>query len=234
MAKNPALAAARPAGPGATRDEAVRRGARQPASGTAGPRRSGPAASASGRPTRRPTRLATRSSEQPIPEATQDAKALPGGRAASALRVRRLSPRDVGDVIRIDAYHTGARKTDYWRRVFGEFFGTRGARGRVALAAEVGGHLAGYLLGEVRAFEFGSEPCGWVFAVAVDAPYLRRGIASRLLDEACRRFARAGVATVRTMVRRNDVPVLSFFRASGFAGGPYVQLERGVGAGSPW
>jgi len=137
-------------------------------------------------------------------------------------------------VIRIDAHHTGARKTEYWNRIFGEFFRTRRGRGRVALAAEVEGHLAGYLLGEVRAFEFGSEPCGWVLAIAVDAPYLRRGIASRLLDEACRRFARAGVATVRTMVRRNDVPVLSFFRASGFAGGPYVQLERGVGDTSAW
>lgn len=148
------------------------------------------------------------------------------GRAAGAPRIRLLSRRDLGEVIRIDAYHTGARKTDYWTRIFREFFGGRGRRGRVALAAEVDGTFAGYLLGEVRAFEFGSEPCGWVIAVAVAAPYLRRGVASRLLEAACRRFARAGVATVRTMVRRNDVPVLSFFRASGFAGGPYVQLER--------
>jgi GNAT superfamily N-acetyltransferase len=140
--------------------------------------------------------------------------------------VRELARRDLDEVIRIDAHHTGARKTDYWKRIFREFFGPRGRRGRVALAAEVEGRCAGYLLGEVRAFEFGSEPCGWVIAVAVDAPYLRCGIASRLLDEACRRFARTGVATVRTMVRRNDVPVLSFFRASGFAAGPYVQLER--------
>jgi hypothetical protein len=27
------------------------------------------------------------------------------------------------------------------------------------------------------------------------------------------------------MVRRNNVPVLTFFRTNGFAGGPYVQLE---------
>jgi hypothetical protein len=34
-----------------------------------------------------------------------------------------------------------------------------------------------------------------------------------------------GVHKVRTMVARNDVPVLAFFRASGFVGGPFVQLE---------
>ena len=53
----------------------------------------------------------------------------------------------------------------------------------------------------------------------------RRGVASALLAEAVRRLRAAGVATVRTMVRRNNVPVLTFFRTNGFAGGPYVQLE---------
>lgn len=44
------------------------------------------------------------------------------------------------------------------------------------------------------------------------------------------RFRDLGVSRVRTMVRRNDVPVLSFFRSSRFVGGPYVQLERDLDA----
>ena len=36
------------------------------------------------------------------------------------------------------------------------------------------------------------------------------------------------LACVRTMVRRNDVPVLSFFRGNGFRGGSFVQLELDV------
>ena len=83
-------------------------------------------------------------------------------------------------------------------------------------------------LGEVRDWEFGSPPCGWVFAVGVDPGRLRRGVASALLAESCRRFRRAKVDEVRTMVRRTDVPVQSFFRANGFVGGPFVQLERSV------
>jgi ribosomal protein S18 acetylase RimI-like enzyme len=55
-------------------------------------------------------------------------------------------------------------------------------------------------------------------------------VASALLAEACRAFRAAGVTRVRTMVRRNDVPVLAFFRSSGFSGGSYVQLELDVGA----
>jgi hypothetical protein len=40
----------------------------------------------------------------------------------------------------------------------------------------------------------------------------------------------SGITTIRTMVRRNDVPVLTFFRTNGFAGGPYVQLELTLGS----
>lgn len=153
-------------------------------------------------------------------------------RVPDALRIRPLVQADLAGVIRLDAHHTGARKPAYWKRVFREFLHTRDRRVRVGLAAEAGKGLVGYLLGEVRAFEFGSEPCGWIFAVGVEPTSLRAHVGSALLDEACGAFRDARVARVRTMVRRNDVPVLAFFRASGFAGGSYVQLELDVNAGA--
>jgi ribosomal protein S18 acetylase RimI-like enzyme len=146
-----------------------------------------------------------------------------------ALSVRDLRAEDLECVIRIDALHTGQRKPEYWRRLLDDFLGTDAGVLRVGLAAELGGDVVGYLLGEVRAFEFGSEACGWIFAVGVDPKRLRAKIASTLLATACRRFADAGIERVRTMVRRNDVPVLSFFRANGFVGGSFVQLELDLG-----
>ncbi|HET9480880.1 MAG TPA: GNAT family N-acetyltransferase [Candidatus Polarisedimenticolia bacterium] len=148
-------------------------------------------------------------------------------RVAAALDVRDLRRADLTEVIRIDGLHTGRRKPAYWRGTFDSFM-KKGSGGRIGLAAQAQGRVIGYLLGEVRAFEFGSEPCGWIFAVGVDPGQLRAGVATGLMEEACRRFRRAGVSTVRTMVRRDDVPVLSFFRASRFAGGTFVQLERGL------
>ncbi|HEX4955421.1 MAG TPA: N-acetyltransferase [Thermoanaerobaculia bacterium] len=148
--------------------------------------------------------------------------------SAPPVPIRPLSPEDVAAVTRIDAHHTGVAKPDYWQRVFGDFLERAGEGVQVRLAADGEEGLCGYLLGEVRAFEFGSEPCGWIFAVGVDPGAEHRGVASALLQEACRRFQAAGVTTVRTMVRRNDVPVLAFFRSNGFAGGPYVQLELDV------
>ncbi|MDX1579505.1 MAG: GNAT family N-acetyltransferase [Gemmatimonadota bacterium] len=148
------------------------------------------------------------------------------------LLVRDLEHADLERVVYIDALHTGDRKPRYWERVFEDFLRDDPDRTRVGLAAQEDGRLIGYVLGEVRAFEFGSEACGWVFAVGVDPEQLREDVGSTLLAEICRRFRDAGIVTIRTMVRRNDVPVLSFFRANGFVGGPFVQLEVNLGKAS--
>jgi ribosomal protein S18 acetylase RimI-like enzyme len=143
--------------------------------------------------------------------------------------VRDLVPADLADLARIDRQHrwgtSGARRSGMlrsWLRPSDDAL-------RLRLGAQIGGRLAGFLFGEVRAFEFGSEPCGWVFAVGVDRLHARRGVASALLAEACDRFRAAGVPTVRTMVQRDAVPLLSFFRSRGFVGGRYVQLELAEG-----
>lgn len=147
----------------------------------------------------------------------------------AAVRIRELRQGDIDRVIRIDELHTGQAKRRYWERAFDDFLRPDPDRVRVGLAAEADGDLIGYVLGEVRAFEFGSKACGWVFAVGVDPEHTRRDVASTLLSEICRRFKDAGITTVRTMVRRNDVPVLAFFRANGFVGGSFVQLEVDLG-----
>lgn len=145
---------------------------------------------------------------------------------STGVQIRPLRMDDLDAVIRIDAMHTECTKPEYWRDRLRDFLGSRRSPRRVGLAAQDAAEtLVGYLLGEVRAFEFGSVPCGWIFAVGVAPDRLRNGIASALLHEACRRFRQAGVRTVRTMVRGEDVPVLSFFRANRFKGGQFVQLQ---------
>lgn len=148
-----------------------------------------------------------------------------------------LRPDDLAAVIRLDARLTGRRKAAYWRTFFDDFVGGGPSEARVGLAAREGERLCGYLLGEVRAFEFGSPPCGWIFAVGVDPAQAHHGVGSALVAAAAKRFRRARASAVRTMVRRNDVPLLAFFRSNGFVGGSFTQLElpleEKAGAGNP-
>ena len=144
-----------------------------------------------------------------------------------------LTASDLAAVIRLEGRLTGQYKAAYWKARFAEFVAPSHARGRVGLAARQGDRLCGYLLGNVRAFEFGSPPCGWIFAVGVDPDHAHHGIGSALDAEAARRFRLAGVSAMRTMVGRTDVAMLAFFRSSGFVGGSFTQLEMDLTPPAP-
>ena len=144
-------------------------------------------------------------------------------------RIRTIRNGDAAAIAAIDAAHTGVMKRAWWRKIVGRHTSrARSAGARVGLVAVDGprSRVVGYVLGQVRSFEFGSEPCGWIIALGVHPRMLRSGIASRLFTEACGRFAEHGIGLVRPMVRRDDVGVLTFFRNQGFVAGPFVELER--------
>ncbi|MCA9001672.1 MAG: GNAT family N-acetyltransferase [Planctomycetes bacterium] len=136
--------------------------------------------------------------------------------------VRPIRPADLNSVIRLDALLTGQSKRMYWEEVFDRLEKDSSCLG---FSYEGPDGMEGYLFGEVRAFEFGSDLCGWITALGVRPESGRRGRASSLLEQAKSRFAQMGVVSIRTMVNRTDVPVLSLFRRCGFVGGPFVQLE---------
>ncbi len=96
------------------------------------------------------------------------------------------------------------------------------------MAEAAGGRvpLLGFIIGEVRAWEFGSAPCGWVLALSVEPRARLRGVGKALFEAIAQEFKRAGVGTMRTMVARDNRLHLSFFRSAGMMAGPYLQLEK--------
>lgn len=144
----------------------------------------------------------------------------------SEVSVREATTDDLAAISTIDSANTGLAKPDYWRVLFDG----AGANARSVLVAEAGGSVIGFVVGEVRAWEFGSPAAGWVFAIQVADGNRERGIGRALLAALCERFAAAGVAVVRTMVSRQDMVNLSFFRGEGLTAGAYVELEKRLDA----
>jgi ribosomal protein S18 acetylase RimI-like enzyme len=138
--------------------------------------------------------------------------------------IRRGTLDDLPAVIALDQSITGMAKEGYWSDLFKRFEGR--SAGRAILIAEDRGAVRGFIIGEVRAWEFGEPPCGWVFALEVDASCRERGLSTRLFDKICDFFKVEGVSTVRTMLRRDDVLLMSFFRSQGMMAGPFIQLEK--------
>jgi ribosomal protein S18 acetylase RimI-like enzyme len=150
------------------------------------------------------------------------------GADAGAVAIRPVRQADLGEVIAIDATVTGLEKKSYWRSLY-ERYGTGDVAGRQFLVAEAGGRVVGFVIGEVRDWEFGSKPCGWVFAIDVHPEARQAGVGSRLLEAICAAFRRAGVRTVRTMLSRDNTLILSFFRSQGMMAGPFIPLEMEIG-----
>lgn len=144
--------------------------------------------------------------------------------AAGALRVRRAEPGDLPQVIEIDARATGLAKPEYWQGILRRY-GRGGARRRF-LVAEGDGRIEGYAVGEVRDWEFGSPPCGWVFAMSVRPGARETGVGTRLLEAITASFRRQGVTKLRTLIARDDRLMLSFFRSQGMMAAPVIPLEK--------
>lgn len=146
------------------------------------------------------------------------------GQQDEPVLIRAATAADLPAVIALDAEITGLAKPDYWKDMFERFGAAQ--RDRSFLVAELDGALAGFIIGEIRAWEFGSPPCGWVFAIAVKPGIRLGGIATELFDAICALFRTAGMVKVRTMLRRDAQLIMSFFRSQGMMAGPFVQLEK--------
>ncbi len=145
------------------------------------------------------------------------------GTGFRALRIRGARSSDIPAIQRLDQRITGMTKPDYWQDMYARY-GERPKR-FFLVAEEEGRGLVGFIIGEVRAWEFGSPPSGWIFALGVDPAVRLRKVGSRLFAAICDCLAEVGVDTVRTMLARDDELNMAFFRSQGMMGGSFIQLE---------
>ncbi|HZP99925.1 MAG TPA: GNAT family N-acetyltransferase [Reyranella sp.] len=137
-----------------------------------------------------------------------------------AIRLAQTS--DLPAVSALDARLTGTAKPDYWQSMLNV------PERHFLVAESEKGELAGFIAGEVRAWEFGQPAAGWVFAIQIDPKLRLKGVGTRLFEALVARFKDKGVTRVRTLVDRRDHLILSFFRAQGMVAGPSLQLDMDV------
>lgn len=146
------------------------------------------------------------------------------------INIRKVRHEDLDHVTELDERVTKVAKPGYWNDIY-ERYGKRRVDERFFLVAEATDNLSeltllGYIVGEVRTWEFGSEPCGWVFAFSVEPGTRLQGIGEKLFEEISEKFKQAGITTMRTMVPRQNQLHMAFFRSEGMVAGPYIQLEK--------
>lgn len=162
--------------------------------------------------------------KQPKRKFSATTLSMQDAQADATVNIRPIKRGDLDAVIEIDALVTGITKRDYWQSLYRRYADAV-ATGQHFLVAVNGDTVVGFVIGEVRDWEFGSPPCGWVFAIDVRPDARLAGTATHLLNAICEGFRRAGVSKVRTMLSRDNTLILSFFRSQGMMIGPFIPLE---------
>jgi len=140
------------------------------------------------------------------------------------LRIRAATASDCAGLIALDEEVTGLAKRQYWKELFTRSKSRRRSP-RFILLAEANKQIVGFIVGEIRAWEFGEPACGWVFAIQVRPKTRLKGVATELFQALCEAFRDAGITKVRTIMARGNHLVLSFFRSQGMMAGPFIELE---------
>ncbi|GAB2594033.1 hypothetical protein GCM10027034_28910 [Ramlibacter solisilvae] len=138
--------------------------------------------------------------------------------------MRAVRRQDLEQVVALDARVTGLEKRAYWERVYRRYGHAQRGEQRLFLVAVAGSEVVGFVIGEVRDWEFGSPPCGWVFAIDVDPRVRQAGIGTRLLTALCDAMRSAGVRQLRTLLSADNTLILSFFRSQGMMAAPMIPL----------
>ena len=134
------------------------------------------------------------------------------------VQIRILDTVDIGAVTDIDEKITGRYRPEEWGRRIA-YYMRRDPD--AALAAERGGDVVGFMLGEVRAGEFGlEEPTGWIEVLGVDPDSQGGAIGRRLAESLLEHFRTRGATTVRTLVDETMDDIAGFFGSLGFEPAP--------------
>ena len=138
-------------------------------------------------------------------------------------RVRSLDELDIGAIVRIDERITGIYRPEVWERRVGYYLRRDPDSSQVA---EIDGRVVGFMLGDVRAGEFGlEEPGGWIERFGIDPDFRGRDLGKAMFAALTEHFRSRGANTVRTLADPREAGVSGFLAALGFSPAPLQALE---------
>jgi len=151
----------------------------------------------------------------------------------SKVSLRPLRESDIPSIVIIDEQTSGRAKPEYWRSKLSRYLAEGGpepdaANQSLARVAEVDGEVVGFMIGEIRRWEFGQPACGWITALGVNPDCQRLGIGRLLLAELLDYYRQNGLQDVRTIVEWAEGDLLKFFHSMGFIRGPFLELQKSI------
>ena len=142
---------------------------------------------------------------------------------STAVQIRPLDELDITGIARIDEKISGGYRPEIWETRIMYYTRRDPGASQVAVA---GGKVVGFMLGDLRAGEFGlDEPSGWIERFGIDPDFRGQDLGRRMFDAIKSHFAAEGAKSVRTLVETTDGGVAGFLKAIGFTPATLQALE---------
>jgi GNAT superfamily N-acetyltransferase len=151
--------------------------------------------------------------------------------ASAGVKVRPLSLENIKDIVRIEERIEGElgiineERMEYLKEA--TRYNIERSDPMMSLGAELDGNIVGFIIGEIRIWEFGiGEKTGWIRILGVDPDFQGRGIGRKLGEALLEHFERRGIKRVRTMAEWYTGDLISFFKSLGFNMLNMIPLEK--------
>jgi ribosomal protein S18 acetylase RimI-like enzyme len=139
------------------------------------------------------------------------------------VKIRRMLEADLQKVKEIDQLLVGEERALSWPiRAEAEWAVYRPA---LSFIAQLGDEMVGFLLGDIRGAEYGTDMSGWIDMMGIAPAHQRQGIGRRLVEAFCEECQRNGVKP-NVIVREDDKRLIKFWTSTGFRKGKLISFER--------
>jgi ribosomal protein S18 acetylase RimI-like enzyme len=150
---------------------------------------------------------------------------------SAAVHIRFLGLDDLEDILRIQAKIVGEQQSDNADKLASlkdtTVYHLQHGDPLMHLGAEIDNKLVGFVIGEVRRWEFGrSEMKGWILILGVDPEYHGMGVGRKLGTTLLEHFRKKNVRKIQTLVEWHDGELISYFKSLGFSLLQMLPLEK--------
>jgi ribosomal protein S18 acetylase RimI-like enzyme len=150
---------------------------------------------------------------------------------SAAVNIRFLGMDDLDDILRVQAKIVGEPQSNNADKLASlkdtTVYHLQHGDPLMNLGAEIDNKLVGFVIGEVRRWEFGrSEMTGWILILGVDPEYQGMGVGRKLGSTLLDHFRKKNVRKIQTLVEWHDGDLISYFKSLGFNLLQMLPLEK--------
>lgn len=141
------------------------------------------------------------------------------------LTIRDMRKEDIETIVDIDRRIVGKARAVSWQNQVETYLGSVPFK---CLVGEIEGDVVGFLLGDIRGWELGMTPTGWLEVIGVSPEHQGNGIGRKLVAAFMDYCRSSRVKSVHALVRADDKRLTHFLEAAGFRRGNLLDLEQEV------